>query len=113
MAAADGPVLAYMILTASETIGPHALATAPGLPQECRLDPVSIGACSNAMKADVRLAAGFEAWGVCVGDLVPNAWEGKCLTWDTSPFRLVPVMGEILTAYPESKVTRDNGRSTL
>ena len=113
VAAADGPVLAYMILTASETIGPHALATAPGLPQECRLDPVSIGACSNAMKADVKLAAGFEARVVCVGDLVPNEWQGQCLTWDTSLFRLASVMGEILRAYPESKVTRDSGGSIL
>lgn len=112
VAAADGPVLAYMILTASETKGPHPLATAPGLPQECRLDPVSIRACSSAMKADVRLAADYQAWGVCVGDLVPHKWLGQCLTWDTSPFRLFRAMGAVL-GLPESNATGDSGGSTL
>ncbi len=113
VAAADGPVLAYVILTASETIGPHALATAPGLPQECRLDSISIDACSSAMKADVKLAAGLRAWGVCVGDLVPSSWDGKCLTWYTSPFRLVPVFAEILSDPPQSKATAGPSGSML
>ncbi len=109
----DGPVLAYVVLTASETIGPHALAAAPGLPQECRMDPMAIDACSSAMKTDVKLAAGLQAWGVCVGDLVPDRWEGKCLTWDTSPFRLAPVFAEILGAPPESNATRGTGGPML
>ena len=113
VAAEDGPVLAYMTLTATETIGPHALATAPGLPEECRLDPISIDACSSAMKADVKLAGDSNAWGVCVGDLVPSRWDGKCLTWDASPFRLVPVFAEILRVPPESNATRGPSGSTL
>lgn len=113
VAAADGPVRAYMIMNASETVGPHALASAPGLPQECRTDPVSINACSSAMKAEVRLAPDSEAWGVCVGDLVPNEWQGQCLTWDTSPFRLVSLFEPILRVFPEAKETPDSGRSTL
>jgi len=113
VAVADGPVRAYVILTESETVGPHALATAPGLPQECRTDPVSIDACSGAMKAEVRLAADSGAWGVCVGDLVPNEWQGQCLTWDESPFRLISSFEPILRVFPESEETRDAGRSTL
>ena len=113
VAAEDGPVLAYMILTANETIGPHALATAPGLPQECRLDPISIEACSSAMKADVKSAADSQAWGVCVGDLVPNSWQGKCRTWDTSPFRLFPVFAEILRVDPVPNANRESGGSML
>ena len=113
VAAVDGPVRAYVILTASETVGPHALATAPGLPQECRADPVSINACSSAMKAEVRSAPGSEVWGVCVGDLVPNEWQGQCLTWDESPFKLISLFEPILRVFPESKETRDYGRSTL
>ena len=113
VAAADGPVRAYVILTASETVGPHALATAPGLPQECRTDPVSIDACSSAMRAEVRLAPDSEAWGVCVGDLVPNEWQGQCVTWGASPFRLVSLFEPILRVWPESQETRDKGRSTL
>ena len=105
VAAEDGPVLAYVVLTASETVGPHALATAPGLPQECRLDPVSIDACSNAMKTDIRLAADTQAWGVCVGDLIPDSWQGKCLTWDSSPFSILPVFAEIFGVSPGSEIT--------
>lgn len=113
VAAEDGPVLAYVVLTASETVGPHALAAAPGLPQECRLDPVSIDACSNAMKADVRVAADAQAWGVCVGDLIPDRWEGKCLTWDSSPFKLFSVFAEILKPSVESNATRDSSGSMM
>ncbi len=112
VAAEEGPVLAYVVLTASETVGPHALATAPGLPQECRLDPISIDACSNAMKADVRLAVDSQAWGVCVGDLIPDIWQGKCLTWDSSPFSIVPVFAEIFGVSTESNATRDWGGLT-
>ena len=106
VAAEDGPVLAYMVLTESETVGPHTLATAPGLPQECRLDPVSIDACAKAMKADVRLAADAQAWGVCVGDLIPDSWQGQCLTWDTSPFSTLPVFAEIFGVSLESNAPR-------
>lgn len=113
VAAAAGPVRAYMIFTESETVGPHALATAPGLPQECRTDPVSIDACSSAMKAEVRLAGDSGAWGVCVGDLVPNEWQGQCLTWGTSPFRLISLFEPILRVFPEAKETMDSGGSAL
>ena len=61
------------------------------------------------MKADVKLEADSQAWGVCVGDLIPNHWQGKCLTWDTSPFSLVPVFAEIFGVPYEFHATRDSG----
>ena len=111
--AEDGSGLTYVVLTASETVGPHALASAPALPQECQLDPVSIDACSKAMKADLRLAADSQAWGVCVGDLISNTWEGQCLTRNSSPSSIIPVFAEILGTPPESNATRDSDGSMM
>lgn len=58
------------------------------------------------MKADVRLAADAQAWGVCVVDLIADSWQGKCLTWNSSPFSILPVFAEIFGVSTETEIFR-------